>query len=679
MTNNNSPVRGAVTANGVPVGWTPVASPRGAERRCRDYAYLSEISLFSAPLPPLLTQQPRRRSGIRPPSPMQGSRGAHQDTCGSGCPGPGGTTIDSLYGLCASMAGGSGGGPQGRALSDSESSGTAGCRAIGGGGSGSSSCRDGTSANSTPYYGTPRAQLAGGNYHTDSLNGVRRGLQSFWRHFSSSIGAATQIWCGTDQEWCGLSDGPPGSEPRSRMAPHHQRHLETVDVAVPMDFLTWSLRSSPPMDAGAQSGGTPSHIVGIRPEDDLPPARVVQPLGFPPQAAPMVNMGGNFPSPDISRRGMDKPMGQREIYRALVENRASLCSLKGNKASSPNQDRALCSSLGTGAAQVFGVFDGHGEQGHLCAEIVALVLPKLVLHAVHRCCSRGAPGGCYEGSPRGQHLRLRDDAQNPQEAAGVGLVSGTAPTGANLTEAREAVSRAFEEMHEILEALTIQSMSLLEDKPAIKDALSIVPSSLGTVDARVSGTTATIVCFMPGRGCLAAHVGDSRAVLGIRRAGAVEDCRIHGTPWRVTELTRDHKPTLPMERERIEEAGAQVVTVGMAPNVAHRVYTPRQPWPAINMSRSIGDLHAHMQGLSASAEVRVVDSMWDPSTDEALVVIGSDGIWDVIDPETAVEVASAHCRGDPAAALAHEAYERWAARGLQGNYSDDITAVVKFL
>merc|ERR1712190_17923 len=94
--------------------------------------------------------------------------------------------------------------------------------------------------------------------------------------------------------------------------------------------------------------------------------------------------------------------------------------------------------------------------------------------------------------------------------------------------------------------------------------------------------------------------------------------------WRITELTRDHKPDLPDERQRIEETGAQVLTVGVPPNTTNRVFTPQQNWPSINMSRSLGDLHAHTQGLSASAEVNFAERFWDPVVEEAVLIIGSD-------------------------------------------------------
>ena len=40
-----------------------------------------------------------------------------------------------------------------------------------------------------------------------------------------------------------------------------------------------------------------------------------------------------------------------------------------------------------------------------------------------------------------------------------------------------------------------------------------------------------------------------------------------------------------------------------------------QAWPSINMSRSLGDLHAHSQGLSSEAEVRVKSKRIDSESE----------------------------------------------------------------
>jgi len=348
-------------------------------------------------------------------------------------------------------------------------------------------------------------------------------------------------------------------------------------------------------------------------------------------------------------------MPPREMSQAMLAAHCSVCSLKGNKSSSPNQDRALCTSLSYDSidtADLLAVFDGHGESGHKIAETACEVLPKLLLRGLARASACVGPPGGRCGSPP-----LGGPGQRAQEPA----------DGLSVEWWQDASARAFEDMHALLEASTAQLLAS-EDEGA-RNAHPLL-------DARTSGTTATVVLLLPGQRLLVAHVGDSRAVFGTRSRGS--DLAM---PWRSIELTRDHKPDLPDERTRIEECGAQVVTVGCPPHITHRVFTPHQNWPSINMSRSLGDLHAHTQGLSAAAEVNLVEQLWHPAVDDAVVILASDGVWDVIDAATAVSLAaqSAQQGLDPAVALAQEAYERWGRRGLQAGYSDDITAVVKFL
>lgn len=246
------------------------------------------------------------------------------------------------------------------------------------------------------------------------------------------------------------------------------------------------------------------------------------------------------------------------------------------------------------------------------------------------------------------------DSQNPQDAAEA------------IVDWPVAACQAFTETHEIFEALTLEAIHGLgvtnTDKPY-------------ALDARASGTTATVVLLLTNRKALIAHVGDSRAVLGTRPRSNPR------ARWQAVNLTRDHKPELPDEHARIDKAGAQIISSGQHPNAVSRIFTPQQHWPMINMTRSIGDLHAHSQGLTADAEVAVAEQLWDPISQEAVLVICSDGVWDVMDSLSVVEfVSEPHAVGmEPAMALAHEAHVRWARRGLANGYVDDITAVVKFL
>lgn len=475
-------------------------------------------------------------------------------------------------------------------------------------------------------------QLKNASNEDTLLESVHRSFQSTWQMVMTSVDAMSGNWCMHE----------PNDIPNytSQQGFFNTPGLERPAGNRGLDMIAWSVRTTPPRMASAQAGGHLSPVLALQ--------------------APFVQeaMESSVASEDAKRadfswqgpKAVQQSMPQHETARALGAVSCSVFSIKGNKATAPNQDRALYASLGPASAvELLAVMDGHGEVGHDVADVCVEVLPKLLLQRMNKFGNAGSTPTGVGGTNRGM--------TSSHEGAGTILVDSW----------KQAAIQSFEEMHASLEALTTQAVSgddLVQGEGA---------RGLGRVDARVSGTTATVVLVMSDQRMLVAHVGDSRAVLGVRRRG-------EGHRWRCQDLTRDHKPDLPDERARIELCGAQVVTVGNPPNSTCRVYSAQQAWPSINMSRSLGDLHAHSQGLSPEAEANFFESLWDPACEDAVLIVGSDGIWDVIDGETSVSIvtSSAQQGADPAVAIVQEAYQRWGRRGLQGNYSDDISAVVKF-
>jgi len=147
------------------------------------------------------------------------------------------------------------------------------------------------------------------------------------------------------------------------------------------------------------------------------------------------------------------------------------------------------------------------------------------------------------------------------------------------------------------------------------------------------------------RTLLAANIGDSRAVL----------CRDHKA-W---DLSRDHKPNDPTERERIERLGGSVVWCGeTTPDTGTPI--PGKGIYRVNgnlaLSRAIGD---RSERPHVTAEPEIVSVPIDPERDE-FVILGTDGLWDVFESDEAVEcvkisIRAGVARTDVARVLVEEA------------------------
>jgi protein phosphatase 1D len=107
-----------------------------------------------------------------------------------------------------------------------------------------------------------------------------------------------------------------------------------------------------------------------------------------------------------------------------------------------------------------------------------------------------------------------------------------------------------------------------------------------------AGTTAALV-IIRGNKLYVAHVGDSAVVMGTQKFD--ED------PIQTVELTEDHKPEAPKEKNRIEENGGAVVAksgvnrvVWERPKLSHngpvRRSTELDRIPFLAVARSLGDL-----------------------------------------------------------------------------------------
>ncbi|XP_047328152.1 probable protein phosphatase 2C 34 [Impatiens glandulifera] len=185
------------------------------------------------------------------------------------------------------------------------------------------------------------------------------------------------------------------------------------------------------------------------------------------------------------------------------------------------------------------------------------------------------------------------------------------------------------------------------------------------IDAFNSGTTGLTI-VRQGEQIFVANVGDSRAVLGTI---SEEDGRLVAV-----QLTIDFKPNLPQEAERIAECKGRVFCLEDEPGV-HRVWLPNVESPGLAMSRAFGDYCIKDFGLISTPQV----TQRQITAKDQFIILATDGVWDVISNEEAVEIVSTtEDKKKSAKRLVKCAVKAWN-RKRRGYAVDDISAICLFL
>ncbi|XP_029467880.1 protein phosphatase 1D [Rhinatrema bivittatum] len=202
-----------------------------------------------------------------------------------------------------------------------------------------------------------------------------------------------------------------------------------------------------------------------------------------------------------------------------------------------------------------------------------------------------------------------------------------------------------------------------------------------------SGTTASVV-IIRGAKMYVAHVGDSGVVLGVQDNPRDDFVR-------AVEVTQDHKPELPKERERIEGLGGSVINksgvnrvVWKRPRLTHsgpvRRSTIIDQIPFLAVARALGDLWSYdfySGEFVVSPEPDTSVYTIDPQRHK-YIILGSDGLWNMIPPQDAVSMCQDQeerkgLMGEPgqscAKMLVNRALGRWRQRMLR---ADNTSAVV---
>ncbi|XWS14129.1 hypothetical protein CRYUN_Cryun36dG0096800 [Craigia yunnanensis] len=183
------------------------------------------------------------------------------------------------------------------------------------------------------------------------------------------------------------------------------------------------------------------------------------------------------------------------------------------------------------------------------------------------------------------------------------------------------------------------------------------------IDSFRSGTTALTI-IKQGEHLVIANIGDSRAVL----ATTSDDGNL--VP---IQLTVDFKPNIPEEAERITQSKGRVFCLRDEPGV-YRVWMPHGDTPGLALSRAFGDYCVKEFGLISVPDVtqRNITSI------DQFVILATDGVWDVISNQEAVEiVSSTEDREKSAKRLVQCAISAWKYK-KRGIAMDDMSAICLF-
>jgi len=287
----------------------------------------------------------------------------------------------------------------------------------------------------------------------------------------------------------------------------------------------------------------------------------------------------------------------------------------------PNQDDFLIARhklAGNGHIALYGVFDGHGPAGHLCASFVRGAMPQSLFG----------------------HSQL-------------------------LMQPEETLRQVFEETQESLSKQsfdtensgTTAALALVLNIPNTRGATPQRPQDAGSRESIPEEGSSETWLFV-------AHVGDSRVILASHLS--TED-----STFSVTPLTHDHRPDDATEAERIRQAGGEVRKLHKSSNSV-RVFAAGQDRPALAITRAFGSTGAADCGLSADPDISSYQLR--PGVD-ALLLLGTDGLYEFCNHMEAVgQLLSNGATTSALEELCQKSRLQWA----QSSYSelvDDITAI----
>ena len=168
---------------------------------------------------------------------------------------------------------------------------------------------------------------------------------------------------------------------------------------------------------------------------------------------------------------------------------------------------------------------------------------------------------------------------------------------------------------------------------AFKKSFEKVDQELKFFDSEYIGTTATIILFKDNK-IYCANVGDSKAYI------------LYDKTYK--QISSDHKCSVEEEAERIKSCGGKI--------------SKNRVMGQLILTRTLGDLYVKQYGVINTPDISVTDI--NPNL--KYVILASDGVWDVIDLDTLVNMSKA---GKPVGEFCSDIVKLSISKGTKDNVS----------
>ena len=199
------------------------------------------------------------------------------------------------------------------------------------------------------------------------------------------------------------------------------------------------------------------------------------------------------------------------------------------------------------------------------------------------------------------------------------------------------------------------------------------------IDINFSGSTCVIV-FHICDSLIISNCGDSRAILIKEKEKSKSKHHSHNkSHYSVIQLSTDHKPELPKEKERIEKYGgtiSQYEEDNGEFDGPMRVWVKGKDYPGIATSRSIGDTVAKKVGVVYDADI----TMYEIDENVKYLVVASDGVWEFLSNKDVMKIIKPYFKSGDIEEACKEVVNKSIEKWEEEDYGrDDITLVVSFL